>query len=210
MPANSLSIATGIPLLLCSVFALAIAIERICFILTRKGLSKQQKQVVLSALKQHQTNDALAVLDDSPTSYQPVIEEMMSHRDNSKAVRDEAIQIMLVRYANQLQRRMSGLITIASLAPMLGLLGTIIGLMRSFRDIGISQGPVEPSVVADGLWQALTTTAAGMLIAVFCVFLHALINSRIRHHLADAKDLLNLFSHSLELQNASGSAASAG
>ena len=210
MPADNLSIATAIPLLLCSIFAVAIAIERIGFVLTRKGLSQQQKQAVLSALGKHNTRDALAALKVSPTSYQPIIEETISHCDNSKAVRDEAVQIMLVRYANQLQKRLSGLITIASLAPMLGLLGTIIGLMRSFRDIGFSQGPVNPSVVADGLWQALTTTAVGMVIAVFCVFLHALINSRIRHHLADARDLLNLFSHSLELKSVCKSSQPAG
>ena len=72
--------------------------------------------------------------------------------------------------------------------------------MRSFRDIGLSDGPVDASVVADGLWQALSTTAAGMVIAVICVLCHALIKSRIRLHMAEATDVLNHFSHCIQLE----------
>jgi len=200
MQANLWEIATGTPLLLCSAVALMLISERLFCVIRKQGLGRKNNQEIFSALHQHNINAALNVLEHSNTGYQFVVDELIHHKSSSKDVRDEAIKIMLVRYSNQLKKRLSGLQTIAAMAPMLGLLGTIIGLMRSFRDIGISKGPVEPSIVADGLWQALSTTAAGMIIAVFCVLFHALIQSRIRRHLAEAADVLNHFSHCIQLE----------
>lgn len=200
MLVDSWSIATGAPLVLCSVFSLALVFERLFVVLRKRGLTRSNNQAIFQALHKHEMQSALNILKNSRTGYQFVIDELVHHKSSTKDVRDEAIKIMLVRYSNRLKRRLSGLTTIASLAPMLGLLGTIIGLMRSFRDIGLSDGPVNPSIVADGLWQALSTTAAGMVIAVVCVLCHALIKSKIRIHLAEAADLLNHFSHCIQLE----------
>lgn len=197
---DSWTIATGAPLALCSTLALAFVLERAFYVMRKKGLTQKDNQSIFSALHQHKIDAALSILEKSNTGYQFVVDELIQHKSSSKEVRDEAIKIMLVRYSNRLKRRLSGLTTIASLAPMLGLLGTIIGLMRSFRDIGLSDGPVNPSIVADGLWQALSTTAAGMVIAVVCVLCHAVLKSRIRIHLAEAVDVLNHFSHCIHLE----------
>ncbi len=200
MSADMWTILTGAPLLLCSAIALALIFERSIFVMRRRGLSFKSNKAIFNALHHHNIGQALHVLGNSVTGYQFVIDELIHHKTSDKEVRDEAIKITLMRYANQLRFRLSGLTTIASLAPMLGLLGTIVGLMRSFRDIGLTKGPVDPSVVADGLWQALSTTAAGMSIAVFCVLFYALINSRIRRHLAEAADVLNHISHCIQLE----------
>jgi len=194
------NIVTGAPLLICSTVALALILERFFYVSRKSGLGKANNQQIFSALHEHKIDSALSILEKSTTGYQFVVDELLHHKSSPKDVRDEAIKIMLVRYSNRLRRGLSGLTTIASLAPMLGLLGTIIGLMRSFRDIGISKGPVDPSVIADGLWQALTTTAAGMIIAVFCVLFYALIHSHIKRHLAEAADVLNHFSHCIQLE----------
>lgn len=199
---DSWTIATGAPLVLCSALALALVLERFFVVLSKRSLSKRESQAIFKALHQSDIPAALNQLQQAKTGYQLVIDELLHHRLSEKNVRDEAIKIMLVRYSNRLKRRLSGLTTIASLAPMLGLLGTIIGLMRSFRDIGLSEGPVNPSLVADGLWQALSTTAAGMVIAVVCVLCHALIKSKISLHLAEAADVLNHVSHRLQLEEA--------
>ncbi|MGO1298501.1 MAG: MotA/TolQ/ExbB proton channel family protein [Vibrio sp.] len=193
-------ILTGVPLALSSIIALALIFDRFAFIIGKRGLGKTANQAIFVALHKHKIQEALDILQHADTGYRYVVAELIEHRKSDKEMRDEAIKIMLVRYSNQLRRRLSGLTTIASLAPMLGLLGTIIGLMRSFRDIGLSHGPVEPSIVADGLWQALSTTAIGMIIAVVCVMFHALLRSRIRRHLAEAADVLNHFSHCIQLE----------
>ncbi|MBZ5488030.1 MotA/TolQ/ExbB proton channel family protein [Halomonas aquamarina] len=200
MQADIWVVLTFIPLALCSMAALALIMERCFYIFRKRGLDRQRYKDVSVALKRRRPATAISILEKNELGYQGAIEELRQHQSSSKQLRDEAVKITLMRYANLLRRRMSGLVTIAALAPMLGLLGTIVGLMRSFYDIGLSDGPVEPSIVADGLWQALSTTAAGMVIAVVCVLFHALIGSYVRRHLAEATEVMNYISHSLQLE----------
>ena len=185
------SIATAIPLLICSLIAVALILDRSVAALRCKVLSQKQQQQVQALLSNGEVNQVSNALASSGEGYQAAMSEFASTTSMDKELREEALGLWLARYTKTLRRRLSALTTIATLAPMLGLLGTIVGLMRSFHNIGLSNGPVEPALVADGLWQALSTTAAGMIIAVLCVMCHALFQSRIRYHLSDVTDLLN-------------------
>lgn len=185
------SIATAIPLLICSLIAVALILDRSVAALRCKVLSQKQQQQVQALLNNGEVNQVSNAIASSGEGYQAAMSEFASTTSMDKELREEALGLWLARYTKTLRRRLSALTTIATLAPMLGLLGTIVGLMRSFHNIGLSNGPVEPALVADGLWQALSTTAAGMIIAVLCVMCHALFQSRIRYHLSDVTDLLN-------------------
>ncbi|WPC75152.1 MotA/TolQ/ExbB proton channel family protein [Vibrio porteresiae] len=185
------SIATAIPLLICSLIALALILDRSVAALRCKVLSQKQQQQVQALLNNGEVNQVSNAIASSGEGYQAAMSEFASTTSMDKELREEALGLWLARYTKTLRRRLSALTTIATLAPMLGLLGTIVGLMRSFHNIGLSNGPVEPALVADGLWQALSTTAAGMIIAVLCVMCHAMFQSRIRYHLSDVTDLLN-------------------
>lgn len=182
------------PLLLCSIVALGIIAERSVFVLRRKTLRTSEHAEIFSLLAKGDIDAAAAVALNSDAAFQPLMTELLRYQTQEKTLRDEAISLLLGEYAEPLQQRLSALTTIAALAPMLGLLGTIAGLMHTFYDIGLHQGPIVPSVIADGLWQALITTAVGMVIAVICVLAHALINARIRRQLASVVTLLNRFS----------------
>ncbi|MCA2018493.1 MotA/TolQ/ExbB proton channel family protein [Vibrio tritonius] len=185
------SIATAIPLLLCSLIAIALILDRSLAALRCKVLTHKQQQDISTLLNQGSWNEVSNAIASSGAGYQAAMSEFANTTSLDKELREEALGLWLARYTKTLRRRLSALTTIATLAPMLGLLGTIVGLMRSFHNIGLSNGPVEPALVADGLWQALSTTAAGMIIAVLCVMCHALFQSRIRYHLSDVTDLLN-------------------
>ncbi|MZI94873.1 hypothetical protein F9817_16985 [Vibrio sp. CAIM 722] len=197
------ALATAIPLILCSLIALSLIFDRGFAVLGHRALGETKHQEVSDLLKQGQIEQAKTTVSDFSKSYQQAIGELNATSKLDKHLREEALSLWLGRYTKQLRRRLSGLTTVATLAPMLGLLGTIVGLMRSFHDIGLSHGPVEPAIVADGLWQALSTTAAGMVIAVICVMCHALFQSRIRYHLSDVTDLLNQFTLSQEIHEVS-------
>ncbi|MDL2193661.1 MULTISPECIES: MotA/TolQ/ExbB proton channel family protein [Shewanella] len=192
------SIGTAIPLLLCSIAGLALVAERTCYFIRNKGIPASVQLEVNQAIQARRLDDALCLVLKIKPFYLKALEVMVLEKDCPKSHRDEAVAIAMHYVSHGFKRRMSGILTIASLAPMLGLLGTIIGLMRSFKDIGIHDGPVEPSIVADGLWQALSTTAAGLIIAVFCVLAHALLASRARQLLSDCNYLLNKLSHEYE------------
>ena len=195
---NVWTIATAIPLIFCSVIGLALITERCWYLLRQKTLPFTVHQQSLELIHHNQYKEAMTKIKSIKPFFVEAIDCMQSHAAETKDARDEAVGITMHAISHKLRRRMSGLITIASLAPMLGLLGTIIGLMRSFRDIGAHDGPVEPAIVADGLWQALTTTAVGLVIAVICLLTHALLSSRIRHALTESMEILNRLSQSIE------------
>jgi len=83
-----------------------------------------------------------------------------------KAIREEVSGIWLVKQKRTLSSGLRLLQVIAMLAPLLGLFGTVLGLIKVFDDLALITGAVEPSMLAEGLGLAMYTTAAGLLIAV--------------------------------------------
>jgi biopolymer transport protein ExbB len=79
---------------------------------------------------------------------------------------EEAIHNAGKKEVFQLQKRMNWLATIAGVGPLIGFTGTVTGMIRAFMDIQSLQGNVNPSVLAGGIWEALITTAFGLVIGI--------------------------------------------
>jgi biopolymer transport protein ExbB len=79
-----------------------------------------------------------------------------------------------------LEKRTNLLASIASIAPMLGFFGTVLGMIRAFQDIQSLQGNVNPSVLAGGIWEALITTAAGLLVGIIASLAYNYLLDRIK------------------------------
>jgi len=191
-------IATGIPLLLCSVLALSLITERALFLWRQKDLSQADYETALEHIAAAETEKAITELVTAAPFYSQALTLMEKEQASPKAARDEQVSTLMVMFNGRLRQRLNGLATIASLAPMLGLLGTIIGLMRAFQKIGEHSGPVEPSLVANGLWQALSTTAAGIIIAAFCILAHSLFSSKIKKMMTRSQFILNRLSQLMQ------------
>lgn len=78
-----------------------------------------------------------------------------------------------------LQRNISLLELIAMISPLLGLLGTVLGMIQSFQELALAEGAANASLLAAGIWQALLTTAAGLLVAIPAAVGAALLNTRV-------------------------------
>lgn len=87
-------------------------------------------------------------------------------------------QTALVELA-AMSKRMRLLESVVQAAPMLGLLGTVIGMIDAFATLSMSQGAVDPTLLASGIWTALTTTAVGLAIALVTYFIANWLESRI-------------------------------
>jgi len=197
---DTLQLVTGIPLLLCSIAALSLIAERAFFFFRLKDLSNKEYEKVLALLINKELLPALMLLERKPLFYTLALEKLKEEQHSCKQERDTEVSSLLALLFNKLKQRLSGLVTIASLSPMLGLLGTIVGLMRAFKSIGETTGPVEPSLVANGLWQALSTTAIGLIIAVVCIFSHAIMVSNIRKKLTRSQQIMNQLSQLMHKQ----------
>jgi biopolymer transport protein ExbB len=108
----------------------------------------------------------------------------------------DAVQAAGKHEAFELERRTDILASIAGIAPMLGFLGTVTGMIKAFQEIQNLQGNVNPSVLAGGIWEALITTAVGLLIGIAAIFLYNYLIGRINHLVNDmersATDFIDL------------------
>ncbi|MEM8557112.1 MAG: MotA/TolQ/ExbB proton channel family protein [Bacteroidota bacterium] len=97
----------------------------------------------------------------------------------------EAVQAAGKHETFMLERRLDLIASSAAIAPMLGFLGTVIGMIRAFQQIQNLQGSVNPSVLAEGIWEALVTTAAGLAVGVVALFAYNFLVNRINRTVND-------------------------
>jgi biopolymer transport protein ExbB len=97
--------------------------------------------------------------------------------------RGSALEAELTRRGNEELAEMNSMIRllelIAMVSPLLGLLGTVLGMIQSFQELEMAEGAANASVLAGGIWQALLTTAAGLLVAIPAAVGAGLISARI-------------------------------
>ncbi len=96
----------------------------------------------------------------------------------------------------ELEKRTDLLASFAGIAPMLGFLGTVTGMIKAFQEIQRLQGNVNPSVLAGGIWEALITTAAGLVVGIMAFFFYNFLLNRINRLVNDlersATDFIDL------------------
>ena len=183
-----------VPLFVCSVLALALIADRGMALMRFPGLDSRAEQKVRQIAAEKGADAALVALASERLFYSAAVDVLKQNLHADKHLREEAASLELQAAGRELSRRLTALTTIAGLAPLLGLLGTVIGLMVAFQALEGTTGPVEPGIVAGGLWQAMTTTVIGLVIAVPCLVFHAWFRSRIRYRMADAAGLLTTLS----------------
>src|SRR5690606_982590 len=115
-----------------------------------------------------------------------VLAACLSRREQGQRAMEDGIAEQLLHEAPKLQRFMGGIAILAAIAPLLGLLGTVTGIIQVFGVIR-AFGNSNPSVMAGGISEALITTAAGLIIAVPVLVLHSVLRGRSDRILADAE-----------------------
>mgnify|MGYP001221651864 CR=1 FL=1 len=188
-----------VPLAICSVLALALILDRVIALAQMRAPGPEADAGIRKLSSTAGTSAALEQLIGMVPFYAPAAEALAASLHRQKPLRDEAASLALQAAGRTYSRRLTGLMTLASLAPLLGLMGTVIGLMVAFHNIEGTTGPVEPGTLAGGLWQAMITTAVGLGIAVPCLISHAWLKSRIRNRITDAAALLSALSLAAEL-----------
>lgn len=113
----------------------------------------------------------------------------VANREMSQKSREAEIMRVGSADLHRLESHMRGLEVAAAIAPLLGLLGTVTGLIDSFSKLGIAGTKVDPSLLAGGIWEALLTTAAGLAIAIPALGAHAIFESMLQKLRASMKDV---------------------
>ncbi len=173
-----------IPLILCSVFALGIIIEKIIYFSFIKTNVRQFKQSIFEDLKHNKIKEAVHLCDHSRS---PVAKIMKAGIIKFGAPRDEIKESMedaSLFQIPKLESRLGALATISQISPLIGLLGTVTGMVTSFHTIQVraaSLNPVTPGDLAGGIGEALLTTVAGLAVAIPTFVAYNYFVNRVNH-----------------------------
>jgi biopolymer transport protein ExbB len=176
-----------IALAACSVLTLAIALERIFYFRQRGGNADKLLALAAGLVRQKRLGAAIELCQSNSHPVGVVAAEVLRGPDPTAADAEERMQIALSRQKLLLERNLGTLGTMAAVAPLIGLLGTVWGIMRAFHDMA-QTGSAAPSVVAAGVAEALLTTAAGLIIAVPAVMLYNHLSRRLNVALTVAEN----------------------
>ena len=155
------------PILFCLILALAVMFERLVLLFVWYGESYRRLSTRLQqAVRQGGVEQARPVLQASRSPLARVAQVYLDHAENSASLRQEVVSREASCRLTQLESRLHWLSVIGALAPMLGLLGTVTGLVECFRRIELLSGQVQPSDLAAGIWEAPLTTVFGLVVAI--------------------------------------------
>jgi len=176
------------PLALCSVLALAFMVERFLRLRESELGSTRYGQELLDAVAARGAGGALAKVSGEPRPLgrivRPALEGGAATAEREKAVEDAG-----AREVDRLSANLRPLVVIGILAPLLGFLGTVFGMIQCFAEISVREGQADPSDLAAGISQALITTAAGLCIAIPTQAAYFWFKARIERFTRRAEDL---------------------
>jgi biopolymer transport protein ExbB len=182
------------PLLLCSVIALTLIIERTIF-WAASGIDRDRPLMdrVLELSAQENWEEIRKTTRGSKNSVVRVLISGILHRDYSPV---KAMESAAADEIYKMRRFMGALDTIITIAPLLGILGTVVGIIESFDMLGAS-GIEDPMAVTGGIAKALITTASGLTIAIVTVFPYNFFNARIER----AAQIIEKYATSFEIMH---------
>jgi len=164
------------PLLACSIIVLTVVIERFFFWF---GMDlKRNKKLVEEVLELGRIGDWEAVRVKAKDSQDYILRILVNGILHRKFSMTKAMESAAAEEIQRMRRYHSVLDTMITVAPLLGIFGTVLGIIASFEVLGTT-GIEHPEAVTAGIAQALITTAAGLGIAIFSVFPYNYFNSRV-------------------------------
>ena len=160
-----------LPIILCSIASLAIIIERAWSLQRKRVLPEDLVTQLWQIHKKDQLNDTVLAKLRETSPLGRVLAAGLLNRNHSREVMKESIEEVGRQVVLELERYLNTLGTIASITPLLGLLGTVIGMIKVFTAITMA-GVGDPAVLAGGISEALITTAAGLSVAIPSLMAH--------------------------------------
>ena len=176
------------PIFLCSVVALAIFLERLISFsrLRVRGYGLVKK--IARHVKNGEDQQAYELAGKSNTPMGRILGQAMEVKDQDR----ETLETVIVHATDEemrgLSRYLQGLATIGNIAPLLGLLGTVLGMMKAFMVIQQMGGKVNAAVLAGGIWEAMLTTALGLAVALPTMVAYSYLIARVDKYEAQIQD----------------------
>jgi biopolymer transport protein ExbB len=148
------------------VTALVVFVERALFLHRGQIRSTEFLNGIKNLLQKDRLMEALTLCEETPGPVAKLVKAGLRHAQDDEAALRYAVQEAALAELPVLERRISSLAAIAQIAPLLGLLGTLLGMIQTFWHFNQGGSYATPEALAGGMWEALLTAAAGLVVAI--------------------------------------------
>ncbi|HNS32679.1 MAG TPA: MotA/TolQ/ExbB proton channel family protein [bacterium] len=155
-----------VPVILCGILTLGIIIERLISLRNAEFDSEKFIKAVEEILKRRKIKESIELCDSIDKPVPRIIKAGLLKSDRSREEIKDSIDDAAAHEIPVLEKYLGVLAAVATVAPLLGLLGTVTGLIKAFMVIETKGGLVNPGDLAGGIWEALVTTVAGLIVAI--------------------------------------------
>ena len=169
-----------IPLVLLSVLTIYLFIERMITIREAGSDPEAITDRIRDYVRNGDVEGAITYCERKDVPITRILKQGLERLGRPISEIQDAVQAAGKHETFALEKRTNLLASISGIAPMLGFFGTVVGMIRAFQEIQNLQGNVNPSVLAGGIWEALITTAAGLLVGILALFAYNFLLERIR------------------------------
>lgn len=171
-----------IPILFCSVFTVAIFFERIITFAKMRTRGEGLSGKVAGLLLENKVTAARKAAHESDSPMGRILVQAIDVKESDREVLETVMVNATEEEIRNLSTYIQGLATIGNIAPLLGLLGTVIGMIKAFMVIQQMGGKVNAAVLAGGIWEAMLTTAFGLAVALPTMVAHSYLIARVEKY----------------------------
>lgn len=193
------------PIILCSIIAFGIILERLYYFRKIRIDAVSFMNNIEGALKRNKIAESVKICEDTEGPIAAIIKAGLLKHDRPRQEIREAIEDAGHQEVPRLEGHIKVLATIAHISPLLGLLGTVVGMVKAFQVIQmktVAFNPVSAGDLAGGVWQALLTTALGLIVAIPAIVAYHYLAAKVQDFVLDmersATELINMLSQRIE------------
>lgn len=189
------------PIIIASILAFGVVLERVYHLNKARIDAGKFMDGIINVLKRNKIIEAIEICNSTPGPIAHIVKAGILKHDRSKPEIREAVEEAARLEIPRMEKHLPVLATIAHVAPLLGLVGTVTGMIKSFQVIqqkAAAMVPVNPGDLAGGIWEALLATLAGLAVAIPTYVAYNYLVSQVDNLVYDMEtsvtDLVNLLS----------------
>jgi biopolymer transport protein ExbB len=184
------------PIILCSIAAVGILLERLWTLQRKRVLPEELIKRVSQLAESGQVNPKVIEALEKNSPLGRVMAAALANRDRGREIMMERVQDTGRHVVHELERFLNSLGTIASISPLLGLLGTVAGIINAFNAVMLG-GMGDPRALAGGISEALITTAGGLAVAIPSFIAYRYLRGKVERIVIDMEKIAVSFADSL-------------
>jgi len=193
-----------IPILFFALLSLAISLFKALQVYRIQLPTVDSVRRVLTEIRSENMQEALQITESIPAPFGPMLKEGVKNSNEGREIIEEVLYENILEVQPGLGRWLPVIATTAAIAPLLGLLGTVTGMINTFNLISLF-GTGDARVLSSGISEALVTTEFGLIVAIPSLIVHAILSRRIKAILADMEKYALIFSNGLSARSAGAS-----